>query len=303
MSWLWGKSSEPEPEPAEAADEEDHHLNEDDVDGELPPEDDDDLAAGGGGGGGGAAAAEDGDPFNAEEKAIFDRLRARLEDMRGDPVAADFLSDDSVMWRYYTAHADGECPGPEDKVESFLDAAEEMFRGSVAWRNELKIDEMWERWLTQSEAAKKDPWVQLGRLAFYGQNGVSLNAVSVTGGPITYERLGKVDAKGILKDEEVRAAVTEAYIMSLESAWRCVRGYGGKTRATMVLDLKGLGWSFFSNMDFIKQIAKIGPPNYPEISEKILAVRAPWILKAIWSMISPLLPKRTREKVGRLVGW
>ncbi len=82
-----------------------------DTAGSGPPEDDDELTGGGGavGGGGGAAAAAaaaaapavaGADPFSAEEKAIFDRLRVRLEDMKGDPIAADFLGDNSVLWRW-----------------------------------------------------------------------------------------------------------------------------------------------------------------------------------------------------------
>ena len=66
----------------------------------------------------------------------------------------------------------------------------------------------------------------------------------------------------------------------------------------MVVDLKGLGMSFISNMKFVKLISKIGPPHYPEITERVLVVRAPWIVKMAWAVVSPLLPKRTREKVG-----
>lgn len=177
--------------------------------------------------------------FNDEEKAIFKRLRDRLEDMRSDPLANDFMSDDSVMWRYYTAHADGECPGPENKIEEVLDAAEAMFRSSVAWRHEVKMDEMWERWRTHEDVTKRDPFVQLGSYAFYGQGHIAVDARTHSGGPIIFERLGKVDVKGIIEDEDVRKSVIEAYIMSLETAWRVTRECGGKARATMVLDLKG----------------------------------------------------------------
>jgi len=239
--------------------------------------------------------------FTEEEKAIFDRLRARLADMKGDSIADDFLAEDSIMWRYYTAHAEGLCPGPEDKIEEVLDAAESMFRQSVAWRHEAGVNEMWDRWRSDIDVTKREPFVQLGSLVFYGQGHISADARTATGGPLIFERLGKVDVKGIMKDDEVRAAVVEAYTMSLETAWRTARACGGKARATMVVDLKGLGWSFFSNMSFIKSISKIGPPNYPEITERVLIVRAPWIMKAVWKIIGPLLPKRTREKVMLLL--
>jgi hypothetical protein len=130
----------------------------------------------------------------------------------------------------------------------------------------------WERWRSEKDVSKRSYFAQLGSLAFYGMgHSIAEDSRTVTGGPLIYERLGKVDVAGILGDAEVKASVIEAYIMSLETAWRTVRACGGKYRATMVLDLKGLGWAFMSNTGFIKEIAKIGPPNYPEITEKIIA--------------------------------
>ena len=56
----------------------------------------------------------------------------------------------------------------------------------------------------------------------------------------------------------------------------------------MVVDLKGLGMSFISNMKFVKLISKIGPPHYPEITERVLVVRAPWIVKMAWAVVAAL---------------
>ena len=44
----------------------------------------------------------------------------------------------------------------------------------------------------------------------------------------------------------------------------------------------------------------IGPPNYPEISERVYLVRSPWIFQTVWSWVSPLLPERTQNKVNVL---
>ena len=258
--------------------------------GDVPPDDDDATTSG--------PVDMSKVEFTAEEVAVLDRLRERVKDMKGDTIADDFMSDNTVMWRYYTAHSDGECPGKEEEIETVLDNAEAQFRGSIAWRHETGVDEMWNRWRTHMDWTKREPFVQLGSLAFYGQGHIHDESKTASGGPLIFERLGKVDLNGLANDEETRESVVEAYIMSLETAWRSARACGGKARATMVVDLKHLGWSFFSNLNFVKAIAKIGPPNYPEITEKVLVVRAPWLLKAIWKIVGPLLPKRTREKVG-----
>lgn len=241
--------------------------------------------------------AENCSPFSEKELEVINQLRARLSDMRGDAIAEDFLSDDSVMWRFYTAHADGLCPGPENQIEGVLDAASKMFRVSVKWRKAIKIDDMWKRWRNERSVEKRSKFVQLGSYVFYGQGHIPEDSVTVDGGPLIYERLGKVDLDGIAADNEVRDSVREAYIMSLESAWRAVRKIGGKMRAVMVVDLKSLGWSFMRNRGFIEDLTGIGPPHYPEIVQTVLVVQAPWIIKAAFKLVGPLLPKRTREKV------
>ena len=52
------------------------------------------------------------------------------------------------------------------------------------------------------------------------------------------------------------------------------------------------------HIGIIKAVSKIGPPNFPEGSSKVLIVNAPMIFSAMWTMVSPLLPKRTRAKVS-----
>jgi hypothetical protein len=242
--------------------------------------------------GGGASSV-----FSAEELSTINLLRERLQDMRGDSMADDFLNDDSVMWRYYTAHADGKCPGPADKVEAALQSAELMFRRSVAWRHRVKIDDMWKRWTAEKDTTKCDPFVQLGRYSFYGQAFVAPYSKTPSGGPLCFERVGKVDLAGLSGDAQVREALREAYIISLEAMWRAARACGGRTRGVMAVDLHGLGWNFLPHVQIIKELFKIGPPHYPEIVETVLVVRAPWIIQAAFKMLAPLLPKRTSDKV------
>ena len=52
------------------------------------------------------------------------------------------------------------------------------------------------------------------------------------------------------------------------------------------------------NIGVIKKIATIGPPNYPEVTEGVFIIRAPWVFAAAWKVVSPLLPAATRQKVN-----
>jgi hypothetical protein len=51
-----------------------------------------------------------------------------------------------------------------------------------------------------------------------------------------------------------------------------------------------MGLSFIRNIGVIRQIAQIGPAYYPEVTEGVFVIRAPWAATAAWRLIAPLLP-------------
>jgi hypothetical protein len=285
-------------------------------------------------------------PFARSQR--FDKLRARLSDMKGDSIADNLLDNDSVMWRYvraarspcsaaqcshspphvglalsvsswrlslifwrpspthppprfYSANANGECAC---KVEEALAGAEKQFRAAVAWRREEDVDGMWERWRGgDCDLSQRDPTVQLGHLVFHGQGSIPPHARTPAGGPVMFERAGRIDVGGMTADGDdaamLRKAFREAYIMSVETAWRANLACGRRARATLVLDLRGLGWGLYAaaKLTRLLGLAKIAPSYYPDLTDAMHIVRAPTLFKAMSTLVRLLVPQRVRNKV------
>jgi len=211
------------------------------------------------------------------EKEEVERLRASLADLiSNDPMAKDH-SDDYTLWRFLVAR---------DWDTTKADA---MFRGAMEWRKKVGIDELWE---AKRGIRKKAP--TQGDKCYYG----GLCGTSREGGAVMVERLGKVDAKGLAKNKEVFEELKQSYIIFLERAFRQVRSTGNKTRAIAIVDLEGMSRSHILNISVIKEIAAIGPPNYPEVTCGVFILRAPWVFTLAWKMVRPLLPKDTAAKVS-----
>jgi hypothetical protein len=215
-----------------------------------------------------------------EEKANVEKLRTALADIIGENEMAAAHADDFTLWRFLTAR------------QNDLKKAEEMFRGAMEWRKTcygVGIDALWE-----SKRVKNERTVGDG--CFYG----GLSGVSKAGGCVMVERIGKVDAKGLVRDADVLEQVLQAYTVYLERAFRFVRATGNKTRAVVIVDLEGLSMSHIYNISVIKKIASIGPANYPEVTCGVFIIKAPMIFTAAWKIIRPMLPAHTQSKVNIL---
>eukprot|EP00511_Aplanochytrium_stocchinoi_P002251 CAMPEP_0204834614 /NCGR_PEP_ID=MMETSP1346-20131115/20186_1 /ASSEMBLY_ACC=CAM_ASM_000771 /TAXON_ID=215587 /ORGANISM="Aplanochytrium stocchinoi, Strain GSBS06" /LENGTH=268 /DNA_ID=CAMNT_0051968009 /DNA_START=318 /DNA_END=1124 /DNA_ORIENTATION=+ len=209
-------------------------------------------------------------------------------------LALNYLESDSTVWRYCLAH------------DYDIDAAESMFKHSIVWKEEeVKIHELYNEWRGEQfeidsnrVAQQRNPSSNrslLGESVFYG--GI-LDAKSKNGGPVLLERLGTVDYSGLKHNKEAQDACFNSYIVYMEEAWRHLQEAGGKTRATYVIDSHGLSLSVIAHINFVKRITGLMVPNYPEVTEKVVIIRAPYFFNALWKLVQPFLPKRTRNKVS-----
>ena len=108
---------------------------------------------------------------------------------------------------------------------------------------------------------------------------------------------------GIASDENLIEEIVLSYMGYLEQSWRhCRAVQGGRGKAFVVVDLAGLSMSHIANVGIIKRISSIGPPRYPETTAGVALVNGPWVLTAIFKIISPLLPENTRKKIQILGG-
>ena len=212
------------------------------------------------------------------EKEAVDALRASLEDLiETDPMAKEH-SDDYTLWRFWVAR------------NKDIGRAKQMFEGTMEWRKAVGIDDLWEAKRVRGERNQADLCIYSG-----------LSGTSKDGGCVIVERLGRVDARGLSENRPVFEDFLESYSVFLERAFRQVRSTKNKTRAVTIVDLEGLNRSHLKNLSIIKEIASIGPPNYPEVTSSVYMVRAPWIATLGWKLIKPLLPRETAAKV-RILG-
>jgi len=174
-----------------------------------------------------------------------------------------------------------------------------MFEAAMQWRAEVQIDELYAR--RQRPVAERSPRDQLAARHFYG---ALLPTPTCDGAPVMLERLGSADLSGMVRESLV-PLMLEEYTVYLERAFQAVREASRREkrliRARIIVDCSGLSFSTLYNISVIKQVAAIGPPNYPEVSHTVDIIRAPWVFEKAWTMVKGLLPEHTRSKV-RVLG-
>ena len=122
----------------------------------------------------------DTDIFTADERAGIAELRRRLSDLNDtdtggeSSLAKQYICEDSTMWRYVLAKSRDENP---------MDVSEEMFRSSIAWREELNMPQLVHEWRGQggTRPCALSARARMGDLCFYAG---MMTRRSATGGPV-----------------------------------------------------------------------------------------------------------------------
>ena len=89
-----------------------------------------------------------------------------------------------------------------------------MYRESMRWREEVKIDEIWASRQGRREAMSKV--VQLAEKVFYGTALSGEHGSTLEGGPIMFDRMGKVDLNCIASCPGLEVRVYEAETTSTQ---------------------------------------------------------------------------------------
>ena len=69
-------------------------------------------------------------------------------------------------------------------------------------------------------------------------------------------------------------------------------------RSICLVDAAGCSTSTLWNINVVKAVAAIGPAYYPEMTERVYILQAPWVVAKIWAVLAPLLPTATQSKVA-----
>ena len=165
---------------------------------------------------------------------------------------------------------------PED-----LKAQIQMFKNMIQWRKDNNVE---------SILSDYKPHKLLWR--YYP--GAMLKGRDKEGDPIYIERLGVTDAPGLLnqlgEDEMIKHAI---WTRELISKGKWIQKYE-KTqerpvrRITIIEDLDGLSrrmlWG--GTLSAYKKIMRLDQDNYCETAKKLIIIRAPWVFRMIWGIVS-----------------
>jgi hypothetical protein len=186
-----------------------------------------------------------------------------------------------------------------------IDAALDMFTSAMEWRATRGVSQIFTELHPRAVHGGGAASIRhaAARQFFYAGYG----GVTKAKDPYFIERLGLADLAGMARQPRLLDLMFDAYVCHLEAIFRSVRSHaaavGAFTRCVIVIDCAGLSFSTLRHIGIIKRVSKIGPPNFPEGSSRVLVVNAPVAVSAAWAVISPLLPKRTQAKVSICSSW
>ncbi|GMI16001.1 hypothetical protein TrVE_jg1400 [Triparma verrucosa] len=231
---------------------------------------------------------------SAELELVTEEERDQIEDLRAELM--DLISGHGAGSSQAQLHKDDGTLLRFIQARSTVDESAAMYRESMRWREEVKIDEIWASRQGRREDMSKV--VQLAEKVFYGTALSGEHGSTLEGGPIMFDRMGKVDLNCIASCPGLEDEVCNSYMAYLEGVWRKARSCkGGRGKALVVVDLSGLSTSHLRHIGIIKRIAQIGPPRYPETTCGVALIRGPWVLSGVYKIISPILPENTRRKI------
>ena len=131
-----------------------------------------------------------------------------------------------------------------------------------------------------------------------------LSAFTLTVVGSTYAFAAGFDVSAVNRDAAVFDLMMDSYVTYLETAFAACRvasvRSGRMQRAHTIVDASDVSLSHAANVRVIKAVAKIGTSYYPEIMKKVWIVNVPWAFAAVWSLVCPMLPEHTRNKVAIL---
>jgi hypothetical protein len=164
----------------------------------------------------------------------------------------------------------------------------------MKWRCEIdmkRILNMFQKGEYTNE--KEETLTKLGKKLFYGY----VIGETVQDAPLLCERIGRAEFAKISKDKESLHATKLAYAAYLETAWLILEKRNKCERGVIVVDLEGISMSLLWNVSILKQIIHVGPLHYPEITKRVMIIRAPYFFTQLWAIVKRFVPKRTQHKI------
>lgn len=171
----------------------------------------------------------------------------------------------------------------------------EMYFNHLAWREQEGVDT-----ILQDFQFKE-------REAFLGVYPQGYYKTDKTGRPVSIQHLGSIDLKKI-KEVTTMERMVKFHIQEYERflsqiAPVCSRVAGRHIDQTFaILDVKGVTLRMLTGdvRKMLAEITKIDQDHYPETLGKTCIINAPFVFKAVWSIVKPMLQPRTVAKISLL---
>ncbi|XP_071954552.1 SEC14-like protein 5 [Antedon mediterranea] len=166
--------------------------------------------------------------------------------------------------------------------------AHEMITASLAWRKQLKVDQILRTW--------EPPEL----LTNYWPGGWHYSDIDSR--PVYVLKLGQIDVKGLMKavgEENILRHILSINEEGIRRTEEATRKTGRPISDwTSVVDLEGLSMRHLwrPGIKALLRIIEVVEANYPETMGKLLIVRAPRVFPIIWTLISPFIDENTRQK-------
>lgn len=166
-----------------------------------------------------------------------------------------------------------------------------MWADHIKWRNEAKVDELYESF-DYHEYKEVDKYYP----QFY-------HKTDKDGRPVYIEVLGKIDVGKLYQittpERQLQKLIVEYERFLRDRLPVCseVNGHLIETSCT-IMDLKGVGVSqFWKVKDYVQKASGMSANNYPETMGKFYIINAPWAFTTVWSFVKPWLDEVTLSKI------
>lgn len=230
------------------------------------------------------------------EKTNLKALVSRLQDISENALNARFVHPFTII-RFLRAR------------QGDVDKAEFMFRNSMKWREEERIDARVAEWTKEFEAQKtsrsqlikKYGWTSIGPWQ------------DLRGLPVSYNRVGAGDPSGIEREVGWDTFLIH-HAMEIEGCFAMARAVTlakGKYLNSFVTivdlhhgDVPKFTARAWASLPAMKKIAPVLDNMYPERIHRSLVVNVPRMFCMIWAIFTPIIPKETAAKISlHSSGW
>ncbi|WIA29355.1 hypothetical protein OEZ86_011860 [Tetradesmus obliquus] len=172
------------------------------------------------------------------------------------------------------------------------DKAVKMWLDTIEWRKEYDVDNILENFVFHEREQF---------LMAYPQG---YHKTDKLGRPIYIQLLGKIDI-GTLKQITTEERMIKFHIQEYERCGKVIMPICSKLQGRQIdqtfgiMDVKGVGMSHLSGevKRLMSTLTKYDQDNYPEMLGRICIINAPFVFKAIWGLVKPLLNPRTLSKI------